>query len=52
MYSLQSITGIVLIGEIGGSMEQEVAAYLAVHPSSKPIVGLIAGGAADRKSVV
>ncbi|KAL8277877.1 hypothetical protein RQP46_009696 [Phenoliferia psychrophenolica] len=39
-------TGIVLIGEIGGSMEQEVAAYLAVHPSSKPIVGLIAGGAA------
>lgn len=27
-------------------MEQEVAAYLAVHPSPKPIVGLIAGGAA------
>lgn len=42
----ENTTGIVLMGEIGGTMEQEVAAYLFSHPSSKPIVGLIAGVAA------
>ncbi|MBA4219854.1 succinate--CoA ligase subunit alpha [Bosea sp. (in: a-proteobacteria)] len=35
--------GVVLIGEIGGTEEEEVAAYLAGTPASKPVVALIVG---------
>ena len=35
-------TGIVMIGEIGGTDEQEAAAYVSEHVS-KPVVGFIAG---------
>lgn len=35
-------TGIVMIGEIGGTDEQDAAAYVAEHVS-KPVVGFIAG---------
>ncbi len=35
--------GIVLIGEIGGSSEEETAAWLRDNPTSKPIVAYIAG---------
>ena len=34
---------IVMIGEIGGSAEEEAAAYYASHPNKKPIAGFIAG---------
>ncbi len=34
---------IVMIGEIGGSAEEEAAEYYANHPNKKPIAGFIAG---------
>ena len=43
MLTDDSTEGIVLIGEIGGTMEEEVADLLSRTKTSKPIVGYIAG---------
>lgn len=41
--------GIVLIGEIGGHEEQEVADYLSAAKSGKPVVALVVGAHAPRE---
>ena len=41
--------GVVLVGEIGGSDEEQAAAYLKAHPAPKPVTAYIAGLHAPRE---
>lgn len=49
-HPIMSCLGVVLIGEIGGSSEEEAAEYLAQfnkgRANPKPVVGFIAGSTA------
>jgi succinyl-CoA synthetase alpha subunit len=42
-YNDPKTESVVLIGEIGGSAEEEAAAFIKAHPKRKPTVGFIAG---------